>query len=153
MWYSSVMPQCSNQRTSERAQLLAAMTHPSRVLNLDKKQSFVTPINIYYLGATDLVSVITSFKGGKAVPWLALLWDEYRIYPCIMHTFCALKKVRKLRCVLYTESFLDSNTRNLSIDNHLLLIPKLKQNQWRSNDFDALKINPSSLDKQPMNKA
>ena len=30
---SSVMPECSNQRTSERAQLLAAMTHPSRVLN------------------------------------------------------------------------------------------------------------------------
>ena len=28
MWYSSVMPQCSNQRSSERAQLLSAMTHP-----------------------------------------------------------------------------------------------------------------------------
>ena len=42
---SSVMPECSNQRTSERAQLLAAMTHPSRVhvLNLHVKQSFVTP--------------------------------------------------------------------------------------------------------------
>ena len=41
----SVMPECSNQRTSERAQLLAAMTHPSRVhvLNLHVKQSFVTP--------------------------------------------------------------------------------------------------------------
>ena len=33
------MPECSNHRTSERAQLLAAMTHPSRVLNLD--------VNIY----------------------------------------------------------------------------------------------------------
>ena len=43
MWYSSVMPQCSNQRTSERAQLLSAMTHPSTVLDLDAKQSFVTP--------------------------------------------------------------------------------------------------------------
>ena len=44
---SSVMPHCSNQRTSERAQLLSAMTHPSTVLNLDAKQSFVTPIYIY----------------------------------------------------------------------------------------------------------
>ena len=35
MWYSSIMPQCSNQRTSERAQLLSAMTHPSTVLDLD----------------------------------------------------------------------------------------------------------------------
>ena len=43
MWYSSVMAQCSNQRTSERAQLLSAMTHPSTVLDLDAKQSFVTP--------------------------------------------------------------------------------------------------------------
>ena len=42
----SVMPECSNQRTSERAPLLAAMTHPSRVLNLDVKQSFVTPRDI-----------------------------------------------------------------------------------------------------------
>ena len=33
----------------------------------------------------------------------------YRIYPCIMRTFFPLKKPRKLRCVLYTESFvLDS---------------------------------------------
>jgi len=47
---SSVMPQFSNQRTSERAQLLSAMTHPSTVLNLDAKQSFVTPyIYIYML--------------------------------------------------------------------------------------------------------
>ena len=29
---------------------------------------------------------------------------QYRIYPCIMRTFFALKKVRKLRCVLCTES-------------------------------------------------
>ena len=40
---TSVMPQCLNERTSERAQLLSAMTHPSTVLNLDAKQSFVTP--------------------------------------------------------------------------------------------------------------
>ena len=31
--------------------------------------------------------------------------SSYRIYPCIMRTFFPLKKVRKLRCVLYTESF------------------------------------------------
>ena len=48
MWYSSVMPQCSNQRTSERAQLLSAMTHPSTVLDLDAKQSFVTPKSYIY---------------------------------------------------------------------------------------------------------
>ena len=29
----------------------------------------------------------------------------YRIYPCIMHTFFPLKKLRKLRCILYMESF------------------------------------------------
>ena len=34
----------------------------------------------------------------------------YRIYPCIMHTFFPLKKLPKLRCILYTESFvLDSH--------------------------------------------
>ena len=49
MWYSSVMPQCSNQRTSERAQLLSAMTHPSTVLDLDAKQSFVTPKSYIYI--------------------------------------------------------------------------------------------------------
>ena len=49
MWYSSVMPQCSNQRTSERAQLLSAMTHPSTVLDLDAKQSFVTPKSYMYM--------------------------------------------------------------------------------------------------------
>ena len=37
------------------------------------------------------------------------LENVYRIYSCIMRTFFVLKKVRKLRCVLYTESFvLDS---------------------------------------------
>ena len=41
MWYISVMPQCLKQRTSERAQLLSAMTHPSAVLNLDAKQSYI----------------------------------------------------------------------------------------------------------------
>ena len=49
MWYSSVMPQCSNQRTSERAQFLSAMTHPSTVLDLDAKQSFVTPKSYIYI--------------------------------------------------------------------------------------------------------
>ena len=49
MWYSSVMPQCSNQRTSERAQLLSAMTHPSTVLDLDAKQGFVTPKSYIYI--------------------------------------------------------------------------------------------------------
>ena len=39
----SVMAECSSQRTSERAQLLVAMTHPSRVRNLDLKQGFVMP--------------------------------------------------------------------------------------------------------------
>ena len=43
MSHISVMTECSNQRTSERAQLLAAMTHPGRVLNLDIKQSFSMP--------------------------------------------------------------------------------------------------------------
>ena len=34
---------------------------------------------------------------------------KYRIYPCMMRTFFPLKKLRKLRCILYTESFvLDS---------------------------------------------
>ena len=45
----SVMPEGSNQRTSERAQLLAAMTHPSRELNLNVKQSFVTPKSYIYI--------------------------------------------------------------------------------------------------------
>ena len=30
--------------------------------------------------------------------------QTYHIYPCIMRTFLQLKKLRKLRCVLYTES-------------------------------------------------
>ena len=35
---------------------------------------------------------------------------NYRIYPCTMRTFSPLKELRKLRCVLYLESFvLDSH--------------------------------------------
>ena len=36
-------------------------------------------------------------RGGRTI--------GYRIYHCIMRTFFPLKKLRKLRCVLYTESF------------------------------------------------
>ena len=37
-------------------------------------------------------------------PMLANKHNDYRIYPCIIRTFFPLKQLRKLRCVLYTES-------------------------------------------------
>ena len=60
------MPECSNQITSERAQLLAAMTYPSRVLNLDVKQSFfhqraISNCRQYFFFQTNLYLQLESY--------------------------------------------------------------------------------------------
>ena len=47
---------------------------------------------------------------------------DYRIYPSIMRTFFPLEKLRKLRCVLYTESFvLDSRPSLANVNKHTKL--------------------------------
>ena len=100
------MPQCSNQRTSERAQLLSAMTHPSTVLDLDAKQSFVTPKSYIYIyiyiqtHPEEDRQVGRNIDGLYNVSYLHLCLIYIYIYIVICGAYCILKRQFKNCCLL-----------------------------------------------------
>ena len=99
----------SRERVEEDGKLCLAELNGST--SAEKISPFVpsTGMNLAWDGGqvkfVNIMRIRANSNRTEGYPWRCREKFTYGIYPCIMLTFFPLKRLRKLRCVSYTESF------------------------------------------------